>query len=71
MEPTPPKINRNKRIVNRPFYEPTKKTSAEIISEARSTVRVLDTKRPETPLDVGNRTLFGNYREGRPTSAVR
>ena len=71
MEPTPPKNNRNKRFVNRPFYEPAKKTSAEIISEARSTVRVLDTKRPETPLDVGNRTLFGKHRDGRPTSAVR
>uniref|UniRef100_A0A7M5WK95 Uncharacterized protein n=2 Tax=Clytia hemisphaerica TaxID=252671 RepID=A0A7M5WK95_9CNID len=71
MEPTPPKGSRNKRFAqNRPFYESSKKTSAEIISEARSTVRPLQTRRPETPLDLNNRTLFGKQREGRPPSAV-
>ena len=72
MEPTPPKGARNKRFAqNRPFYESSKKTSAEIISEARSTVRPLQTRRPETPLDLNNRSLFGKQREGRPPSAVR
>ena len=71
MEPTPPKANRTKKSVNRPFYETSKKTSAEIVSEARSTVKSLQTRRPETPHDINKRSLFGSQREGRPPSAVR
>lgn len=73
MEPTPPKGQRNRKFVNRPFYEPHKKTSAEIIADARSNVRTLDTSRPYTPAE-SSRTLFGNngkQREGRPPSACR
>ena len=72
MEPSPPKAARTKRNINRPFYASAQKTSAEIISEARSAVRSLKTKRPFTPLD-SQRTLFGRteQREGRPPSAVR
>ena len=73
MEPTPPKTRKPRKHIARPFYETSKKTSAEIVNEARSSVRSLDTKRPATPLDK-KRTLFDPYsgnREGRPSSAVR
>lgn len=73
MEPSPPKTSRTRRVSSRPFYEASQKTSAEIVSEARSAVRSLNTKRPFTLLD-SQRTLFcrsGEQRDGRPPSAVR
>ena len=69
MEPTPPKGSRINKKFNRPFYETTKKTSAEIVSEARSSLSTFDTKRPFTPAET-NRSLFsGIEREGRPSSS--
>lgn len=69
MDPSPPKTKKSTK--HRPFYEASKKTSAEIISEARSSVRSLGTKRPFTPAE-STRTLFGSngqYRQNRPPSA--
>ena len=57
MEPTPPKTSRISKKFNRPFYEAKRKTSAEIVSEARSSLRTLQTKRPFTPAEP-NRTIF-------------
>ena len=71
MQPTPPKSK--KPGYRRPFYDAGKKTSAEIVSEARSTVKVLETSRPYTPIE-NNRRLFGSaYRpsDGRPPSVFR
>lgn len=71
MQPTPPKSK--KPVYRRPFYDAGKKTSAEIVSEARTTMRVLETSRPFTPIEA-NRRLFGNSSrssEGRPPSAFR
>ncbi len=70
MQPTPPKTK--KPQYKRPFYDPGKKTSAEIIAEARKTVKPLDAARPFTPAEP-QRSLFGGARptEGRPPSAFR
>uniref|UniRef100_T1J4M8 Armadillo repeat-containing protein 2 n=1 Tax=Strigamia maritima TaxID=126957 RepID=T1J4M8_STRMM len=55
-----------------PFYAvpTTSKTSAEIINEARATIRAVNTKRPYTPREE-NRRLFGNNIKlsSRPPSA--
>ncbi|XP_065056881.1 armadillo repeat-containing protein 2-like [Rhopilema esculentum] len=69
MQPTPPKSR--KPQYRRPFYDAGKKTSAEIVSEARNSMKPLETSRPFTPLDTSRR-LFGNQSrpaEGRPPSA--
>ncbi len=70
MQPTPPKSK--KPQYQRPFYDAGKKTSAEIISEARKSVKPIDAARPFTPAD-SKRSLFGATRssEGRPPSAFR
>jgi len=68
MQPTPPKSK--KPGYRRPFYDAGRKTSAEIVSEARNTVKVIETSRPYTPVE-NNRRLFGSaYRpsDGRPPS---
>lgn len=73
MDPTPPKEGKARRHVARPFYESPKRTSAEIVNEARSSVRSLETRRPFTPIDA-KRTLFdagAKPRDGRPPSALR
>ena len=73
MEPSPPKTQKSRKHTSRPFYEVSKKTSAEIVSEARSSVRALETTRPYTPAE-SNRTLFskpGKKRDERPPSAFR
>lgn len=55
-------------------FLPVQKTSAEIINEARSTLRTLRTQRPFTPRDE-RRKLFGSTSsrtpENRPPSAFR
>lgn len=70
--PRPPKSRKGEKSSNRPFYETDGPTSANIVSEARSSLRSLDTKRPFTPVE-SNRTLFGGSSsrpyEGRPPSA--
>eukprot|EP00794_Sanderia_malayensis_P021357 gene21357-23433_t len=68
MQPTPPKSK--KPQYKRPFYDAGKKTSAEIIAEARRTVRPVEAARPFTPSEP-KRSLFGAARpsEGRPPSA--
>lgn len=55
-----------------PFYEvPKKQTSAQIIAEARKSVRSLPTDRPYTPA-VSGRILFGNQDSlSRPPSVFR
>jgi len=71
MQPTPPKSK--KPGYRRPFYDAGRKTSAEIVSEARNTVKVIETSRPYTPVE-NNRRLFGSaYRpsDGRPPSVFR
>lgn len=70
LEPTPPKGSRVNKRYNRPFYETLRKTSAEIVNEARSSLRTLDTKRPFTPAEP-NRTLFTGLgrQESRPPSS--
>ncbi|KAK3739022.1 hypothetical protein QZH41_010480 [Actinostola sp. cb2023] len=64
---------KTKRVVDRPFYEKAGPTSAEIVAEARSSVRSLNTKRPCTPTE-SKRTLFNTNAtrpvEGRPPSAL-
>jgi len=70
MEPSPPKSHRTRRQIHRPFYESPKKTSAEIISEARSSVRSLETQRPFTPADGQRRLFSGRNRDARPPSAI-
>ena len=72
MQPTPPKSK--KPLYQRPFYDAGKKTSAEIISEARTSVKPLEASRPFTPAEP-KRSLFGanpaRNPEGRPPSAFR
>lgn len=73
MDPTPAqKSRRGEKTSSRPFYATDGQTSANIISEARSSLRPLDTKRPFTPVE-SNRTLFRGSAvkpyEGRPPSA--
>ena len=68
------KTRKGDKASSRPFYETEGPTSANIVSEARSSFRSLDTKRPFTPVE-SNRTLFGGSSskpyEGRPPSAFR
>lgn len=61
--------------ISDPFYKPpnsTQKTSAEIINEARNSLRTLQTKRPFTPRE-DQRKLFGplssRTRDNRPPSS--
>ena len=61
----------------KPFYQAgDRMTAAEIISQARSSLRTLKTKRPETPLQ-SERTLLGDRsgsartRDCRPPSVMR
>ena len=72
--PRPPKSRKGEKASNRPFYATDGPTSANIVAEARSSLRSLDTKRPFTPVE-SNRTLFGGTSsrpyEGRPPSAFR
>ena len=71
MQPTPPKSR--KPGYRRPFYDAGKKTSAEIVSEARNTMKILETSRPYTPIE-STRRLFGNSSrtpDGRPPSVFR
>ena len=72
--PRPQKSRRGEKASNRPFYATEGQTSANIVAEARSSIRPLDTKRPFTPVE-SNRTLFGGSSvkpyEGRPPSAFR
>eukprot|EP00112_Aurelia_sp_Birch-Aquarium-sp1_P010524 Seg2241.12 transcript_id=Seg2241.12/GoldUCD/mRNA.D3Y31 product="hypothetical protein" protein_id=Seg2241.12/GoldUCD/D3Y31 len=72
MQPTPPKSR--KPQYRRPFYDAGKKTSAEIVAEARSSMQPVETSRPFTPAET-NRRLFGTdtsrTTEGRPPSAFR
>lgn len=73
MEPFGRQQRKNKRIGDRPFYEKVGPTSADIVAEARSAVRTLNTRRPCTPTD-SKRTLFSTNQprpEGRPPSALR
>ena len=62
--------------INRPFYKPPENItlSSQIISEARSSLKMLGTKRPFTPLDE-QRHLFppasNRTSEARPPSAFR
>ncbi|XP_037304543.2 armadillo repeat-containing protein 2 isoform X2 [Pungitius pungitius] len=53
-----------------PRRNPVRRTSAEIVSEARRSLRVQSTQRPFTPRD-GHRQLFGasSVRDSRPPSA--
>ena len=75
-EPSPSAGRRNKD--NTPFYKvPDRlkdKVSSQIISEAKSSLRSVTTRRPETPRD-GQRNLFGDqsFRDptNRPASAFR
>ncbi|XP_031553121.1 armadillo repeat-containing protein 2-like [Actinia tenebrosa] len=73
MEASGRQPRKNKRVADRPFYEKTGTTSADIVAEARSAVRSLQTRRPCTPTD-SKRTLFGNSAtrpvEGRPPSVL-
>ena len=74
MQPSPPKALRTRKTLNRPFYEIHTKSSAEIVSEARSLIRPLDTKRPFTPLDLLPRMLIpdASYKiDRRPPSGSR
>ena len=68
------KTRKGDRVGDRPFYATDGPTSANIVAEARSSVRSLDTKRPFTPIE-SKRTLFGSGSskpvEGRPPSAFR
>lgn len=68
------KSRKGEKASSRPFYATDGPTSANIVSEARSSLRSLDTKRPFTPVE-SNRTLFGGSSskpyEGRPPSAFR
>lgn len=70
--PRPPKSRKAEKGSSRPFYETEGPTSANIVSEARSSIRPVNTKRPFTPVE-SNRTLFGGScsrpYEGRPPSA--
>ncbi|XP_020605577.1 armadillo repeat-containing protein 2-like [Orbicella faveolata] len=70
--PRPQKSRRGEKASNRPFYATEGPTSANIVADARSSIRPLDTKRPFTPVE-SNRTLFGRSSvkpyEGRPPSA--
>ncbi|XP_028412719.1 armadillo repeat-containing protein 2-like [Dendronephthya gigantea] len=59
---------RKNRSEAKPFYLPSGPTSAEIVAEARTSVRCVDTKRPCTPVE-SQRTLFGGSR--RPESHSR
>lgn len=66
-----------KAEISKPFYvssAPKQKTSAEIISEARKSLRTLKTQRPLTPRE-DQRKLFGpsssRTPENRPPSAFR
>ena len=65
---------RKNRSEAKPFYLASGTTSAEIVAEARTSVRCVDTKRPCTPVD-SQRTLFGASRRpeshSRPPSAFR
>lgn len=65
---------RKNRAELKPFYVANGTTSAEIIAEARTSVRCVDTKRPFTPVE-SQRTLFGFSRRqenvSRPSSAFR
>lgn len=75
MDPPPTqKSRKGEKASSRPFYATEGQTSANIISEARSSLRSLDTKRPFTPVE-SNRTLFRGSAvkpyEGRPPSAFR
>ncbi|XP_047128988.1 armadillo repeat-containing protein 2 isoform X1 [Hydra vulgaris] len=60
MKPSPPKVLRTQKPISRPFYEFHTKSSAQIVAEARSTIRSLDTKRPYTPLDSLPRLLVSD-----------
>ncbi|KAL9969241.1 hypothetical protein ACROYT_G021436 [Oculina patagonica] len=70
--PLKQKSRRGDKASSRPFYAADGPTSANIVSEARSSLRSLDTKRPFTPVE-SQRTLFGGSSvkpyEGRPPSA--
>lgn len=70
--PRSQKSRKGDKSSSRPFYATEGPTSANIVSEARSSFRSLDTKRPFTPVE-SNRTLFGGSPsrpyEGRPPSA--
>ena len=59
---------RKNRSEVKPFYLASGTTSAEIVAEARTSVRCVDTKRPCTPVE-SQRTLFGASR--RPESHSR
>jgi hypothetical protein len=65
---------RKNRSEAKPFYLASGTTSAEIVAEARTSVRCVDTKRPCTPVE-SQRTLFGSSRRpeshSRPPSAFR
>ena len=66
--------SRKNRSESKPFYLASGTTSAEIVAEARTSVRCVDTKRPCTPVE-SQRTLFGASRRpeshSRPPSAFR
>lgn len=68
------KSRKGEKAPSRPFYETGAQTSANIVSEARSSLRSLETKRPFTPVE-SKRTLFrsspSRTYEGRPPSAFR
>lgn len=72
------KPTKNKNVeYSEGFYKPplaVQKTSAEIINEARNTLRILRTQRPFTPKEE-QRKLFGSASsrtpENRPPSAFR
>ncbi|XP_015772193.1 PREDICTED: armadillo repeat-containing protein 2-like [Acropora digitifera] len=70
--PRPTKSRKGQKALSRPFYETDGQTSANIVSEARSSLRSLETKRPFTPVE-SKRTLFRSSPprpyEGRPPSA--
>ena len=72
--PRPRKSRKGDKTSSRPFYATDGPTSANIVSEARSSLRSLDTKRPFTPVE-SNRALFGGISsrpyEERPPSAFR
>lgn len=72
--PRPTKSRKGQKALSRPFYETDGQTSANIVSEARSSLRSLETKRPFTPVE-SKRTLFRSSPprpyEGRPPSAFR